>query len=97
MEQLTQTLAHELGHHGIHINCIALGRIVTEPDSEGGFWSAERRVAVGQQIAIGRVGDEFDVAPLAVYLASDASDYVTGETIALDGGGYVHSPLESAP
>ena len=53
--------------------------------------------AVGQQIAIGRVGDEFDVAPLAVYLASEASDYVTGETIALDGGGYVHSPLESAP
>ena len=97
MEQLTQTLAHELGHHGIHINCIALGRIVTEPDAEGDFWSAERRVAVGQQIAIGRVGDEFDVAPLAVYLASDASDYVTGETIALDGGGYVHSPLESAP
>ena len=97
LEQLTQTLAHELGPHGIQINCIALGRIVTETLASGEFWTAERRVSVGKQIAIGRVGDEDDVAPLAVFLASGASDYVSGATIALDGGGYVHSPLEAAP
>ncbi len=97
IEQLTQTLGHELGHHGVHINCIALGRVVTQADEDRGFWTAERRVEVGKQVAIGRIGDEFDVAPLAVYLASDASDYVTGSTIALDGGGYLHSALESAP
>ena len=97
LEQLTQTLAHELGPHGIHVNCIAMGRIVTETLAAGEFWTAERRVAVGRQIAIGRVGDEDDVAPLAVFLASDASDYINGATIALDGGGYVHSPLEAAP
>ncbi len=97
IEQLTQTLAHELGHHGVHINCIALGRVVTQADDAGGFWTPERRVEVGKQVAIGRIGDEFDVAPLAVYLASDASDYVTGTTIALDGGGYLHSTMENAP
>jgi 7-alpha-hydroxysteroid dehydrogenase len=97
IEQLTQTLAHELGHHGIHINCIALGRVVTRVDAETAYWTPERRVEVGKQIAVGRVGDENDVAPLAVYLASNASDYVSGATIALDGGGYIHSALESAP
>jgi NAD(P)-dependent dehydrogenase (short-subunit alcohol dehydrogenase family) len=74
-----------------------MGRIVTETLASGEFWTAERRVAVGRQIAIGRVGDEDDVAPLAVSLASDASDYVNGTTIALDGGGCTHSPLEAAP
>lgn len=97
LEQLTQTLAHELGPRGIHVNAIALGRIVTREQARGAFWTAERRVAVGKQIAIGRVGEEDDVAPLALYLASDASDFCNGVTIPLDGGGYLHTPLETAP
>ena len=97
MEQLTQTLAHEFGHHGIHVNCIAPGRIVTREQAHGGYWTAERRAALGDSIAIGRVGAEEDIAPLAVFLASAASDYVTGAIFTLDGGGYLPRSLEVAP
>lgn len=47
--------------------------------------------------AIGRVGEEADLAPLAVFLASSASDYVTGATFTLDGGGCLPRSLEAAP
>ena len=97
IEQLTQTLAHELGHHGIRVNCIAPGRIVTREQAHGGYWTAERRAAVGASIAIGRVGEEDDVGPLAVFLASSASNFVTGATFTLDGGGYLPHSLEASP
>ena len=87
LEHLTRTLAHELGPHGIRVNCIAPGRIVTREQANGPYWTAERRAHVGEAIALGRVGEEDDVAPLAVFLASDASDFITGVTIAVDGGG----------
>jgi NAD(P)-dependent dehydrogenase (short-subunit alcohol dehydrogenase family) len=97
IEQLTRTLAHELGPHGIHINCIAPGRIVTMEQEQGAYWTAGRRAAVGESIAIGRVGEDQDIGPLAIYLASEASDFVTGATFTLDGGGYVLAPAETAP
>ena len=96
MEQLTQTLAHEFGHHGINVNCIAPGRIVTREQERGGYWTAALRTAVGDSIAIGKVGEEEDLRTLAVYLASEASDFVTGATFTLDGGGYLPSGLEAA-
>ena len=52
---------------------------------------------MGDAIAIGRVGEEADIAPLAVYLASAASDFVTGASFTLDGGGYLPRALEAAP
>ena len=97
IEQLTRTLAHELGHQGINVNCIAPGRIVTREQERGEYWSAARRAAVGAALAIGRVGEEADVGPLAVYLASEASDFVTGATFTLDGGGAVPRALDTAP
>jgi 7-alpha-hydroxysteroid dehydrogenase len=97
IEQLTRTLAHELGPNGIHINCIAPGRIVTMEQEQGDYWTAARRATVGESIAIGRVGEDGDIGPLAVYLASEASDFVTGATFTLDGGGYVLPAAETAP
>ncbi len=97
LEQLTQTLAHELGSHGIHINCIAPGRIVTREQEHDAYWTAERRAAVGASLAIGRVGEDEDIGPLAVYLAAEASDFVTGATVTLDGGGYLPHTREAAP
>jgi 7-alpha-hydroxysteroid dehydrogenase len=97
IEQLTRTLAHELGPHGIHINCIAPGRVVTMEQEQGDYWTASRRATVGESIAIGRVGEEEDIGPLAIYLASEASDFVTGTTITVDGGGYVLPSTETGP
>ena len=64
---------------------------------QGDYWTAARRATVGDSIAIGRVGEEEDIGPLAVYLASEASDFVTGATITVDGGGYVLAATETAP
>jgi gluconate 5-dehydrogenase len=82
---LTRALAAEWGSQGIHVNCIAPGLIWT--DLTAGVWSdpaiAEWREGVQ---AIPRWGMPEDIAPLAVYLLSSASDFVTGQTIAVDGG-----------
>lgn len=97
VQQLTRTLAHELGPHGIHVNCIAPGAILTEEQAAGPHWTPARRAAAGKRIAVGRLGEEEDVGPLAVYLASPASDFVTGATFAIDGGGVVLPPFSGDP
>ena len=80
---LTRAMATSLGRYGITTNCIVPGFIpteVTDPNSE----RAKQR---GRFIPIGRVGQPSEMGPLAVYLASSASDYMNGEFFAIDGGG----------
>jgi NAD(P)-dependent dehydrogenase (short-subunit alcohol dehydrogenase family) len=85
LTRLTQTLAHEWAPHGITVNCIAPG---TFPDTEK--LNDERRTLFRERAAasvpLGRVGNIREVGLLALYLVSDASNYMTGETIHLDGG-----------
>jgi len=83
---LTKTAAREWGREGITVNCIAPGALskrgqeFIERDRE----EYERRNA---QKAIPRLGDpELDIAPVAVFLASDESRFVTGQTMFADGG-----------
>ena len=97
VQQLTRTLAQELGPHGIHVNCIAPGDILTEEQAAGPHWTPARQAAAGKRIAVGRLGEEEDVGPLAVYLARPASDFVTGATFAIDGGGMVLPPISGEP
>ena len=82
---LTRTLAAEWASHNIQVNCIAPGFIVT--DLNRVMWQDEtlRAWLTGAQ-ANPRTGTPEDVAPLAVFLASSGSDYITGQTIAVDGG-----------
>lgn len=87
MNHLTHTMAAEWGQYKINVNCIAPGRIVTEERSQFGIWNQEMQEKVGKATVIGRVGYEDDLNPLAVYLASAASDWMTGSVIVLDGGG----------
>ena len=85
LARLTQTLALEWAPYGVTVNCIAPGIF---PDPETGDPS---QVAASQErakttIPLGRVGELREVGLLALYLASDASSYMTGETLYLDGG-----------
>ena len=85
LTRLTQTLALEWAPYGITVNCIAPG---TFPDPETGDPSqvAAAKERAKTTVPLGRVGELREVGLLALYLASDASSYMTGETLYLDGG-----------
>lgn len=73
---LTRSMALSLNGSGIRVNAIAPGLFRTYDSFEGR----------GTRIPLGRVGDPAEIGTMAVFLASDASAYVTGETFAIDGG-----------
>jgi NAD(P)-dependent dehydrogenase (short-subunit alcohol dehydrogenase family) len=81
---LTRQLAGELAGHGIRVNAIAPGFIETAMTEEG-LGEVDREALVGQ-IPAGRIGQPADLKGLALYLASEASPYTTGETVLVDGG-----------
>jgi NAD(P)-dependent dehydrogenase (short-subunit alcohol dehydrogenase family) len=83
--RLTQTLALEWAPYGVTVNSIAPGNF---PDMEHGDPAdlAARQAQAKRTIPLGRVGQVREVGLLALYLVSDASNYMTGETIYLDGG-----------
>ncbi len=73
---------------GIRVNGVAPGPIPTEVFLEFLNLKEEEIPELGErfQIPLGRVGDPEDIAPAVVYLASDASSWMTGQTIAIRGG-----------
>jgi NAD(P)-dependent dehydrogenase (short-subunit alcohol dehydrogenase family) len=85
VDALTRSLAMEYGPKGIRVNAVAPGVIVTA------MWERNRTVPgvieqIESQIALRRWGLPEDVADVVVFLASDASRYVTAQTIEVDGG-----------
>lgn len=80
---LTKTMARELGSRGITVNAIAPGFVETEMT---GVLSEEIRENACKQIILGRFGKPEDIANIAVFLASDKADYITGQVISVDGG-----------
>src|SRR5258708_6401597 len=70
---LTHVLAHEFGAHGIRVNCLAPGGIVTGMTAGAGAHSP-----VVRHIPIGRLGNAGEVAQAALFLASDEASYTTG-------------------
>jgi len=83
--QLARNLAVELGPQGIRVNCIAPGLIKT--DFARALWENEAiRESVLLNTPLGRIGEPDDVAGAAVFLASAAGRFVTGQTIVVDGG-----------
>jgi len=84
---LVRGLAVELGGEGVRVNGIAPGYIRTAQSlSERHSSGPERLAKTAEYIPLGRVGEPEDVAGVAVFLASEAARYVTGQTIVVDGG-----------
>ena len=81
----TKTLANELGRYGINVNAIAPGFMKTTLTAEV-YNDAERNKQIMPRIPLQRWGTPEDVGALCLFLASSASDYITGETILVDGG-----------
>jgi len=76
---LTKSLALTLASDGIRVNALAPGLIMTYPDLDQKYYG-------GKYIPVQRLGVPAEVGSLAVYLASDASAYVTGQAFVIDGG-----------
>lgn len=86
--QLARNLAVEYGASGVRVNCIAPGLIKT--DFARALWEDEANLAKALSgTPLARIGEPEDVAGAAIFLASDASRYVTGQTIIVDGGATV--------
>ena len=86
VDAMTRSLAADWGPSGVRVNALCPGLIATS------IWEADRRDVPGlteqleERIALKRWGDGADVADVVVFFASDASRYVTGEVVAVDGG-----------
>jgi NAD(P)-dependent dehydrogenase (short-subunit alcohol dehydrogenase family) len=81
---MTRGLGRELGPQGIRVNAIAPGVLETEMVRE--HLTPELREKLLQRFPLGRFAEADDVAQLALFLASGAASFITGETIAVDGG-----------
>jgi NAD(P)-dependent dehydrogenase (short-subunit alcohol dehydrogenase family) len=82
---MTRTLAMELGAAGIRVNAIAPGLIETK-FAQVLVDNASIRKTIVDRTAAGRIGQPQDIAGGAVFLASDESDYLTGDVMVIDGG-----------
>ncbi|MBI2689140.1 MAG: 3-oxoacyl-ACP reductase FabG [Acidobacteria bacterium] len=93
MEQFTKVSAVELGKYGIRVNCVAPGAVEIERTKEeagdyAGTWAAAT--------PLGRVGTPMDVGRAVVFFCGELSDFVTGQTLYVDGGLFAkpHWPYE---
>ncbi len=86
LTMFTKAVAADWAAHGITVNAIAPGPFLTDANQR---WIGERPEFEGEvatSIPMGRWGRPEEIAPLALYLASDASSYMTGSVLVIDGG-----------
>jgi len=97
--QLTKTLALEVGKHGVRVNCVAPGfvptnmtaRYYTNPDGTVDEQTKEAVLApMAKSAPLRRVGETADIAFCVLYLAADASSFVTGQLVSPNGGVSMH-------
>ena len=84
--QFTRSLAIDWAPHGITVNAICPGLFMTEPNIKWSADNPEEIKSLIDRIPGRETGKPEDLGPLAVYLASDASSYINGASIVIDGG-----------
>ena len=83
--QLARNLAHEIGPHGVRINCIAPGLVRT--DFARALWeNPDTLDRATRLVPLRRIGEPDEIAGAAVFLASRASSFMTGQAVVCDGG-----------
>ncbi len=86
VDAVTRSLAQELGPRKIRVNSLNPGMVETEGVKAAGIDQSDFRKKVEADTPLGRIGQPKDIAPVAVFLASDDSAWITGETIYVAGG-----------
>lgn len=89
IEGMTRAMSTELSPKGIRVNCVAPGFIATDMSAKALNNDPERKNKVMSRTPIGHLGEPADIAEAVYYLASDASKYVTGTVMVVDGGNSV--------
>lgn len=85
VEAFTRSSAKELGPE-IRVNAIAPGFVITPQNADVYAEGTEKRAAIDERAPLGRVAERKEIVGAAVYLASDAASYTTGEVLTVDGG-----------
>lgn len=86
VDTITKSLAKELGPRKIRVNAINPGIVITEGFQAAGFEGSDFQKDVTARTPLGRVGQVEDIAPAAVFFASNDSAWITGETLVIAGG-----------
>ena len=86
VDAVTRTLAKELGPRGVRVNALNPGMVETEGMHASGFAESDFRKDIEARTPLGRIGQPSDIAPAAVFLASDDAGWITGETLLIAGG-----------
>ena len=86
IEAMSRSLARELGSRNINVNCVAPGFIETDMTKE---ISKSNEDFFASQIPLGRLGKSSEIAEVVQFLASDQANYITGQTLHVNGGLYM--------
>jgi len=86
VNQLTRVASISLAQHGIRVNAVGPGTILTELAKEAVLASPEARHTILSRTPLGRCGEPEEIASIVAFLASDDASYITGQTLYADGG-----------
>ena len=86
LQMFTRVTAAEWGRHGVRVNCVAPGAIASPRAAAAWRVAGLNPEAMAAGVPLGRMGRPDEIANMIVFLASDAASYVSGQTIAVNGG-----------